>query len=78
MNPPVDIRDTVNKAIKASNEKITAMDFATARETQADGERRAAIKAAEGEAQAIKMVSEAADAKGDCARTQVTKWKFRN
>ncbi len=62
----------MNKVVKAENEKIAAIDFATATETQADGARRAEIKkaegirqakilAAEGEAQAIKLVNEAAD-----------------
>ena len=62
----------MNKVVKAENEKIAAVDFATAIETQADGQRRAEIKkaegikqakilAAEGEAQAIKLVNEAAE-----------------
>ena len=62
----------MNKVVKAENEKVAAIDFATATETQADGQRRAEIKkaegikqakilAAEGEAQAIKLVNEAAD-----------------
>ena len=51
INPPPDVQETMNKVVKASNEKIAAIDFATARETQADGERRAAIKVAEGQKQ---------------------------
>jgi regulator of protease activity HflC (stomatin/prohibitin superfamily) len=62
----------MNKVVKAENEKIAAIDFATARETVADGEKRAKIKEAEGikqsrilqaegEAEAIKLVNEAAD-----------------
>src|SRR5271157_3949049 len=51
INPPADVQETMNKVVKASNEKIAAIDFATARETQADGERRAAIKVAEGQKQ---------------------------
>ena len=62
----------MNKVVKAENEKIAAVDFATATETQADGQRRAEIKkaegieqakilAAEGEAQAIQLVNEAAE-----------------
>ncbi len=72
IDPPSDVQDTMNKVVKAENEKIAAVDFATATETQADGARRAEIKkaegirqarilAAEGEAQAIKLVNEAAD-----------------
>jgi regulator of protease activity HflC (stomatin/prohibitin superfamily) len=62
----------MNKVVKAENEKVAAIDFATATETMADGARRAEIKRAEGvrqadilkaegEAQAIKLVHEAAD-----------------
>jgi len=72
IDPPADVQETMNKVVKAENEKIAAIDFATATETQADGQRRAEIKkaegirqakilAAEGEAQAIKLVNEAAE-----------------
>jgi regulator of protease activity HflC (stomatin/prohibitin superfamily) len=70
--PPADVQDTMNKVVKAENEKIAAIDFATARETEADGMRRAAIKQAEGvkqgkileaegQAEAIRLVNEAAE-----------------
>jgi regulator of protease activity HflC (stomatin/prohibitin superfamily) len=58
INPPADVQETMNKVVKASNEKIAAIDFATARETQADGERRAAIKVAEGQKQAAILQAE--------------------
>jgi regulator of protease activity HflC (stomatin/prohibitin superfamily) len=58
INPPPDVQETMNKVVKASNEKIAAIDFATARETQADGERRAAIKVAEGQKQSAILQSE--------------------
>lgn len=72
IDPPADVQETMNKVVKAENEKIAAVDYATATETQADGQRRAEIKkaegirqakilAAEGEAQAIKLVNEAAN-----------------
>ncbi len=72
IDPPADVQETMNKVVKAENEKIAAIDFATARETVADGEKRAKIKEAEGykqskilhaegEAEAIKLVNEAAD-----------------
>lgn len=72
IDPPKDVQETMNKVVKAENEKIAAIDFATAAETQADGFKRAEIKKAEGvrqakileaegEAQAIKLVNEAAD-----------------
>lgn len=48
----------MNKVVKASNERVAAIDFATARETQADGERRAAIKVAEGQRQTVILQAE--------------------
>jgi regulator of protease activity HflC (stomatin/prohibitin superfamily) len=72
IDPPSDVQETMNKVVKAENEKISAIDYATATETQADGARRAAIKQAEGvkqakilqaegEAEAIRLVNDAAD-----------------
>ena len=71
INPPSDVQETMNKVIKAENEKDAAIDFATARETEADGIKRANIKEAEGiaqgrvivaaaKAEAIKLVNESA------------------
>ena len=72
IDPPKDVQETMNKVVKAENEKIAAVDYATATETRADGERRAAIKMAEGaskaveieakaKAEAIRLVNESAD-----------------
>lgn len=72
IDPPKDVQDTMNKIVKAENEKIAAVDFATAAETTADGEKRASIKKAEGirqakilqaegEAESIRLVNEAAE-----------------
>ena len=72
IDPPKDVQETMNKVVKAENEKIAAIDFATATETVADGARRAEIKKAEGvrqakileaqgEAEAIRLVNEAAE-----------------
>jgi regulator of protease activity HflC (stomatin/prohibitin superfamily) len=52
IDPPQDVQETMNKVVKAENEKVAAVDFATATETQADGQRRAEIKKAEGVKQA--------------------------
>jgi regulator of protease activity HflC (stomatin/prohibitin superfamily) len=49
--PPKDVQDVMNKVIKAENEKRSAIDFATAEETKADGIKRAKVKEAEGEKQ---------------------------
>lgn len=72
IDPPKDVQETMNKIVKAENEKLAAVDYATAAETAADGEKRSAIKKAEGvrqarilqaegEAEAIRLVNEAAD-----------------
>lgn len=72
IDPPKDVQETMNKIVKAENEKIAAIDYATAAETKADGEKRAEIRRAEGvkqgqilraegEAQAIALVNEAAE-----------------
>lgn len=72
INPPSGVQEAMNNVVVANNQKIAAVDFATATETKADGEKRATIKnaegqrqtlilKAEGEAQAIKLVNEAAN-----------------
>lgn len=72
IDPPKDVQETMNKVVKAENEKVAAVDFATAAETNADGIKRAEIKKAEGikqakileaegDAMAIKLVNEAAE-----------------
>lgn len=72
IDPPADVQETMNKVVKAENEKIAAIDSATAAETVADGIKRAKIKEAEGskrakilqaegDAEAIKLVNEAAE-----------------
>lgn len=72
IDPPQDVQATMNKVVKAENEKIAAIDYATAAETEADGVKRAKIKEAEGfrqakilnaegEAEAIRLVNEAAE-----------------
>ena len=72
IDPPKDVQETMNKVVKAENEKIAALDYANAVERQADGEKRSEIKKAEGikqakileaegEAEAIRLVNEAAN-----------------
>jgi regulator of protease activity HflC (stomatin/prohibitin superfamily) len=58
IDPPKDVQDTMNKVVKAENEKQAAIDYATATETQADGQRRAEIKKAEGMRQAAILEAE--------------------
>ncbi len=65
IEPPPDVQDAMNQVVKAENEKIAALDLATAIETKADGERRAEIKKAEGIAAAIRLK---ADADGDAIK----------
>jgi regulator of protease activity HflC (stomatin/prohibitin superfamily) len=72
IDPPKDVQETMNKVVKAENEKIAAIDYATAAETAADGTKRAKIKEAEGikqskileaegSAEAIRLVNDAAN-----------------
>jgi len=72
IDPPKDVQETMNKVVKAENEKVAALDFANAAEREADGTKRAEVKkaegikqakilSAEGEAEAIKLVNEAAN-----------------
>jgi len=72
IDPPKDVQETMNKVVKAENEKIAALDFANAREREADGIKRAEIKkaegirqaqilSAEGRSEAIRLVNEAAN-----------------
>jgi regulator of protease activity HflC (stomatin/prohibitin superfamily) len=72
IDSPKDVQETMNKVVKAENEKVAALDFANAAEREADGIKRAEIKkaegikqakilAAEGEAEAIRFVNEAAN-----------------
>ena len=71
IEPPEDVQETMNKVLKAQNEKTAAVDYAMATETQADGKKRASIKEAEGikqarileaegQAKAIELVNTAA------------------
>lgn len=72
IDPPKDVQETMNKVVKAENEKIAAKDYALAKETEADGTRMATIKeaagvkeakilGAQGQAEAIKLVNDAAN-----------------
>lgn len=72
IDPPPDVQETMNKVVKAENEKIASLDFADAMERGADGQKRSEIKkaegikqakilAAEGEAEAIRLVNDAAN-----------------
>ena len=70
IDPPSDVQAAMNKVVIAERDKKAAIDFATAVETEADGQKRAEIKKAEGlkqgrileaegQAQAIQKVADA-------------------
>src|SRR5665647_731787 len=63
IDPPKDVQETMNKVVKAENEKVAAIDFATAAETTADGIKRSEIKKAEGirQAKILEAEGEAAE-----------------
>ncbi len=58
IEPPADVQDSMNKVVKAEQEKIAARDMATATETRADGDKRAEIKKAEGVRQGLILSAE--------------------
>ena len=70
IEPPANVQAAMNEVVEAENKKTSAVNFANAVETEADGKRRAAVKEAdgrkqstilqaEGEANAIKQVADA-------------------
>jgi regulator of protease activity HflC (stomatin/prohibitin superfamily) len=58
LSPPRDIQESMNTVIKANNAKLAAADMANAKENEADGFRRAAIKNAEGQKQGAILEAE--------------------
>jgi len=88
IEPPDDVQIAMNNVVIAEREKKAAVDFATATETKADGEKRAEIKmaqgqkqavilGAEGEADAIRKVAEANADKIEKVNTAIQKY-FKN
>jgi regulator of protease activity HflC (stomatin/prohibitin superfamily) len=59
VTPPEGVQEIMNKVVIAQKQKIAAIDFATATETEADGQKRAAIKTAEGERQSTILNAQA-------------------
>jgi regulator of protease activity HflC (stomatin/prohibitin superfamily) len=58
ISPPKGVQEAMNNVVIANNQKIAAVDFATATETKADGEKRAKIKLAEGAKQTFILEAE--------------------
>lgn len=58
IEPPDDVQQAMNNVVIAEREKKAAIDFATATETKADGQRRAEIKMSEGKKQALILEAE--------------------
>ena len=58
LQPPPDIQESMNNVIKADNLRLAAQNQANARELEADGFKRAAIKNAEGKQQAAILEAE--------------------
>ena len=88
IEPPDDVQTAMNNVVIAERDKKAAIDFATATETKADGEKRAEIKMAqgkkqaailnaEGEAEAIRKVAEAEADKIEKVNTAIQKY-FKN
>ncbi len=58
IEPPDDVQQAMNNVVIAERDKKAAVDFATATETRADGERRAEIKKSEGTKQGLILQAE--------------------
>ena len=58
IEPPDDVQTAMNNVVIAERNKKAAVDFATATETKADGERRSEIKKAEGKKQGLILEAE--------------------
>ena len=58
IEPPDDVQNAMNNVVIAERDKKAAVDFATAVETKADGERRSEIKKAEGKKQGLILQAE--------------------
>jgi len=58
IEPPDDVQEAMNNVVIAERDKKAAVDFATATETRADGERRAEIKKSEGTKQGLILEAE--------------------
>jgi len=58
ITPPKKVQNSMNEVVEAENKKESAKDFANAKETEADGERRAEIKKAEGKKRAAVLEAE--------------------
>ena len=79
ITPPKDVQEAMNKVVKAENEKISAVNFANAVETEADGKRRAEIKKAEGVKRGLVLSAEGeAEAIREVADANATKIKVVN
>ena len=77
--PPREVQETMNQVIQAENAKRASVDFATANETKADGEKRAEIKKAEGIKQALILKAEGeAEAIKTIAKAEAEKIKVVN
>ena len=59
IEPPKNVQEAMNEVVEAENKKISAVNFATATETEADGKRRAQIKEAEGQAFQVERIAKA-------------------
>jgi len=59
IEPPKNVQEAMNEVVEAENKKISAINFANAVETEADGKRRAKIKEADGEAYQIERIAQA-------------------
>lgn len=77
IEPPSHVQDAMNEVVQAENKKISAVNFANAVETEADGQRRAKIKEADGKAYQVERIAKADAEKIKVVNESIQKY-FKN
>ncbi len=77
IEPPENVQEAMNEVVRAENNKISAVNFANAVETEADGKRRAVIKEAEGQAFQVERLAKAQAEKIKLVNESIQKY-FKN
>ncbi len=77
IEPPENVQEAMNEVVRAENKKISAVNFANAVETEADGQRRAVIKEAEGQAFQVERLAKAQAEKIKLVNESIQKY-FKN
>jgi regulator of protease activity HflC (stomatin/prohibitin superfamily) len=77
VTPPKDVQVAMNKVVIAQNEKQSAVDFALAKQTEADGMRMAKVKESEGQQQYLINIAEG-EKKATILKSEGQQQAFKN